>query len=91
MVTTSPVPKTCEAPVETCTVCHSEEDDYAVEKVHEVANPYKPPYLREPRRGFFSSDWRTLIFFRLGLLITNVPLPRYSALNSLSSAKKVLL
>src|SRR3954463_13839624 len=48
-------------------------------------------YLREPRRGFLSSDCRTLIFLRLGLLITNVPLPRYSALNSLSSAKKVLL
>ncbi len=48
-------------------------------------------YLREPRRGFFSSDCLTLIFFRLGLLITKVPLPKYSALNSLSSAKKVLL
>jgi hypothetical protein len=48
-------------------------------------------YLREPRRGFLSSDCRTLIFLRLGLLITKVPLPTYSAFHSLSSAKKVLL
>lgn len=45
-------------------------------------------YLRDPRPGFFNFDWRALIFFRLGLLITNVPLPRYSALYSLSSAKR---
>ena len=37
-------------------------------------------YLREPRCGFFNCDWRILIFLRLGLLITKVPLPRYSAL-----------
>ena len=36
-------------------------------------------YLREPRRGFRSSDWRTLVFLRLGLLILKVPLPTYSA------------
>ena len=36
-------------------------------------------YLREPRRGFRSCDWRDLIFFRLGLLILKVPLPTYSA------------
>src|SRR5215831_15872319 len=46
-------------------------------------------YLREPRRGFFNADCRTLIFFRLGLEITKVPLPRYSALNNLSSAKPI--
>jgi hypothetical protein len=36
-------------------------------------------YLREPRRGFRSSDCRTLLFFRLGFEILKVPLPTYSA------------
>ena len=31
--------------------------------------------LRDPRRGFLSCDWRILIFFRFGLLMTKVPLP----------------
>ena len=44
-------------------------------------------YLREPRRGFFTSVCRTLFFFRFGLLMMKVPLPTYSALYSLSSAK----
>jgi len=44
-------------------------------------------YLRDPRCGFFNCVCRILIFLRLGLLITKVPLPRYSALYSLSSAK----
>jgi hypothetical protein len=44
-----------------------------------------PGYFREPRCGFFNCDWRILAFFRLGLLITKVPLPKYSALKSLSS------
>jgi hypothetical protein len=44
-------------------------------------------YLRDPRWGFFNCVCRTFVFLRLGLLITKVPLPRYSALNSLSSAK----
>jgi hypothetical protein len=37
-------------------------------------------YFLDPRFGFLNCDWRILIFFRLGLLITKVPLPRYSAL-----------
>lgn len=37
-------------------------------------------YLREPRWGFLNCDCRVLLFLRLGLLITKVPLPRYSAL-----------
>ena len=41
-------------------------------------------YFREPRRGFFRSVWRILIFLRLGLLIMKVPLPRFSALYVLS-------
>ena len=53
--------------------------------------PRNGRYLREPRCGFFRLDWRTLVFFRFGLLITKVPLPRYSALYNLSSAKKILL
>jgi len=31
--------------------------------------------LRDPRCGFLSALCRTLIFFRLGLEITKVPLP----------------
>jgi hypothetical protein len=54
-------------------------------------DPCRAVYLREPRWGFFNCDCRTLIFLRLGLLITKVPLPRYSALYSLSSAKGTLL
>lgn len=34
-------------PVETCSVCHSEGAEFSVSKVHNIANPYKPPYLRE--------------------------------------------
>ena len=44
-------------------------------------------HLREPRSGFRSLVWRVFCFLRLGLLIRNVPLPRYSALYSFSSAK----
>ena len=42
-------------------------------------------YFREPTRRPFSRDCRSLAFFRFGLLITNVPLPRFSALYSLST------
>ncbi|MBI4331559.1 MAG: cytochrome c3 family protein [Chloroflexi bacterium] len=35
---------------ETCTVCHGPGRDFAVEKVHNVAKPYKPPYPREPEK-----------------------------------------
>jgi hypothetical protein len=31
--------------------------------------------LRDPRRGFFSCDWRVFIFLRFGLVMANVPLP----------------
>lgn len=45
-------------------------------------NSRKPTrgYFRLPRCGFFNCDWRALVFFRLGLLMINVPLPWYSAL-----------
>jgi len=36
------------ARVETCQVCHGAGRDFAADKVHNVANPYKPPYPREP-------------------------------------------
>ena len=49
-----------------------------------VANHF---YFREPRSGFLSWVCRILFFFRFGLLIIKVPLPRYSALYSVSSAK----
>ena len=37
-------------------------------------------YLREPRPGLRSLVWRILCFFRFGLLMVKVPLPKYSAL-----------
>ena len=48
-------------------------------------------YLREPRRGFLRALCLTLIFFRFGLVMTKVPLPKYSALNISFSAKRFLL
>lgn len=44
-------------------------------------------YLRAPRCGFFSFAWRAFLGFRFGLLIRNVPEPRFSADQVLSSAK----
>ncbi len=35
-------------PIETCHACHGEGADFAVEKVHNISNPYVPPYPREP-------------------------------------------
>jgi len=34
---------------ETCTVCHGEDRDFTPRVVHSIADPYVPPYLREPR------------------------------------------
>jgi hypothetical protein len=34
-------------PVETCTVCHDVDSDFAVAKVHQIVDPYVPPYPRE--------------------------------------------
>ena len=33
---------------ETCIVCHGPDRDFTPEKVHNIWDPYKPPYLREP-------------------------------------------
>ena len=33
--------------VETCTVCHGQNDQFSVAKVHQLADPYVPPYSRE--------------------------------------------
>lgn len=36
--------------VETCTVCHGAGKDFSPDKMHNISNPYKPPYPREPER-----------------------------------------
>ena len=33
---------------ETCAICHGEGRDFSVEKVHNITDPYRPPYWREP-------------------------------------------
>ncbi len=40
--------QTAEGPIETCDVCHGEGADFTVEKVHNISNPFVPPYAREP-------------------------------------------
>ncbi len=34
--------------VETCTVCHGAGREFSPDKVHNISNPYTPPYPREP-------------------------------------------
>ena len=34
--------------VETCTVCHGRGKEFSPDKMHNISDPYKPPYLREP-------------------------------------------
>ena len=34
--------------VETCTICHGADREFSPDKVHNISNPYKPPYPREP-------------------------------------------
>jgi hypothetical protein len=34
--------------IETCTVCHGAGKEFAPDKVHNISDPYKPPYPREP-------------------------------------------
>ncbi|MBI4320944.1 MAG: hypothetical protein HY675_20830 [Chloroflexi bacterium] len=36
--------------VETCKVCHGAEREFSATSVHNISNPYKPPYPREPER-----------------------------------------
>lgn len=50
---------------------------------------FRPGYLRAPRCGFFTRDWRSLGRLRFGLLIMKVPLPNASAEYNFSSAIKV--
>lgn len=35
-----------DGPIESCDVCHGEHGDFSVEKVHNISNPYVPPYPR---------------------------------------------
>jgi len=37
-----------DGPVETCNACHDTQDDFSVEKVHAIRNPYVPTYQRTP-------------------------------------------
>ncbi len=34
--------------VETCEICHGSGADFSPDKMHNISNPYKPPYPREP-------------------------------------------
>ena len=34
--------------VETCAICHGADAEFSPKKVHSIANPYVPPYVREP-------------------------------------------
>lgn len=34
--------------VETCAVCHGADAEFSAKRVHSIANPYVPPYVREP-------------------------------------------
>lgn len=45
----------------------------------QAAMPVPTTYLREPRRRFFNAACRRLMLERFGLVMRNVPLPRYSA------------
>jgi hypothetical protein len=33
-------------PIETCSVCHDPDAEFAVAKVHNISQPYTPPYSR---------------------------------------------
>lgn len=35
--------------IETCIVCHGDDSFFSVGSVHNISNPYKPPYPREPK------------------------------------------
>ena len=36
--------------IETCVVCHGADREWSPDKVHNISDPYKPPYAREPER-----------------------------------------
>ncbi len=36
--------------VETCTVCHGSDAAFSPDKVHNISDPYRPPYPREPSK-----------------------------------------
>jgi len=37
--------------VETCVTCHGEGKDFSADKVHNISDPYVPPYPRDPAGG----------------------------------------
>ncbi len=36
--------------VETCKTCHGAGKEFSPDKVHNISNPYKPPYPRQPEK-----------------------------------------
>lgn len=36
--------------LETCTICHGKDREFSPDKLHNISNPYKPPYPREPKK-----------------------------------------
>jgi hypothetical protein len=36
--------------IETCTICHGKGREFSPDKLHNISNPYKPPYPREPQK-----------------------------------------
>ena len=50
LMTSDPTPVDPYGPdgVETCKTCHGDGKEFAPDKVHNISDPYKPPYPREP-------------------------------------------
>lgn len=50
LMTSNPTPADPwnEARIETCKTCHGAGREFSPDKVHNISNPYKPPYPREP-------------------------------------------
>jgi len=56
--TTDPTPKEPYSgdELETCAVCHGPGKDFSPDKMHNISNPFKPPYEREPAEALHESS-----------------------------------